>query len=116
YRSLVAENALLFNERPNVGKVYRLTYLKLAGPSPSPQLRAMSDTTQTATPSVTTLPKAPAAVEEPKLSATEGVKSGSNFLRGNIAAELNDGNPNFPGDTLTLLKHHGTYEQDNRDL
>lgn len=76
----------------------------------------MSDTTQTAPRVVTTLPKDTPENEEPKLSATEGVKSGSNFLRGNIAQELVDGNPNFPGDTLTLLKHHGTYEQDNRDL
>ena len=52
---------------------------------------------------------------EPKLSAVEGIKSESNFLRGRIAEELVDGNPNLGKDTIQLIKFHGSYEQDDRD-
>ncbi|MCA9240028.1 MAG: NADPH-dependent assimilatory sulfite reductase hemoprotein subunit, partial [Planctomycetales bacterium] len=53
--------------------------------------------------------------ETQQLSAVEGIKSGSNYLRGNIAAELVDGNPNLGKDTIQLIKFHGSYEQDDRD-
>lgn len=53
---------------------------------------------------------------EPKLSGAEAVKLKSNFLRGTIAEELASDAPNFSKDNIVLLKHHGTYEQDNRDL
>ncbi len=56
----------------------------------------------------------PAAEE--KLSHTEAVKTGSNYLRGTIAEELTNDLPYLSDDNLTLLKHHGTYQQDNRDL
>lgn len=50
-----------------------------------------------------------------KLSSVEFVKEGSNYLRGNIAAELVDGTDVFPKETTQLLKFHGTYQQDDRD-
>jgi sulfite reductase (ferredoxin) len=53
--------------------------------------------------------------DSPKLSAVEGIKSTSNFLRGEIAQELQDANPNFGSSSVQLLKHHGTYQQDDRD-
>jgi len=52
---------------------------------------------------------------EPKLSPVEGVKSQSQFLRGNIAKEMQDGTPVFSKPSTQLLKHHGTYQQDDRD-
>lgn len=52
---------------------------------------------------------------EVKLSAVEGIKSESNYLRGKIAEELVDGNPNLGKDTIQLIKFHGSYEQDDRD-
>ncbi len=53
--------------------------------------------------------------DEPKPSKAEGIKIGSNYLRGTIAEELTNDAPNFSGPNGVLLKHHGTYEQDNRD-
>jgi sulfite reductase (ferredoxin) len=52
---------------------------------------------------------------EQKLSPFELVKLQSNYLRGNIAQELVDGEPCFSKDSVNLLKHHGTYQQDDRD-
>jgi sulfite reductase (ferredoxin) len=70
----------------------------------------MSDSTAPAA------PEAPASAEaEVKLSANEGLKEGSNYLRGTILEELAGDAPNFSGDAIQLLKHHGTYEQDDRD-
>lgn len=59
----------------------------------------------------------PAAKEkgDPKPSAAEGIKIDSNFLRGSIAEELTNSEPNFSKAAGILLKHHGSYEQDNRD-
>ncbi|MCO6458225.1 MAG: NADPH-dependent assimilatory sulfite reductase hemoprotein subunit [Pirellulaceae bacterium] len=53
--------------------------------------------------------------DEVKLSPVEGVKEDSQFLRGEIGAELTDGNDHFGKGSVQLLKHHGTYQQDNRD-
>lgn len=50
-----------------------------------------------------------------KLSPVETVKSESNFLRGTIAQELSDGNASFSKGNSQLLKHHGTYQQDDRE-
>ncbi len=61
-------------------------------------------------------PVAPQATEKAeKLSPVEGVKLASNYLRGTIAEELVDGNDHFGKDSINLLKHHGTYQQDDRD-
>ncbi|MEM6328716.1 MAG: NADPH-dependent assimilatory sulfite reductase hemoprotein subunit [Planctomycetota bacterium] len=54
--------------------------------------------------------------DEPvKLSAVEGIKTASNYLRGDIAQELVNGEPNLSKDSIQLIKHHGSYEQDDRD-
>lgn len=60
--------------------------------------------------------KPAASNKEAKPSKAEGVKLASNYLRGTIAEELVNGEPNFSSDNAMLLKHHGSYEQDNRDL
>lgn len=54
--------------------------------------------------------KAPA-----KVSAVETIKTESDFLRGPIPDELADGTDRFGKSSIQLLKHHGTYQQDNRD-
>jgi len=46
----------------------------------------------------------------------EDVKARSRFLRGELAHELTDGDPSFSGDGQTLLKFHGIYQQDDRDV
>ena len=54
--------------------------------------------------------------EGPKLSKMEFIKEGSHQLRGTIAEELQNDSDEFSGDSTQLLKHHGTYQQDDRDL
>ncbi len=54
--------------------------------------------------------------EEKKLSAVEGVKAESQYLRGHIATELVDGQDYFGKASVQLLKNHGTYQQDDRDV
>ncbi len=49
------------------------------------------------------------------LSKIEGIKRESRGLRGPIAAELGQATPSFSEEAVQLLKHHGTYQQDNRD-
>ncbi|MEO1495641.1 MAG: NADPH-dependent assimilatory sulfite reductase hemoprotein subunit [Planctomycetota bacterium] len=53
--------------------------------------------------------------DAPKLTPVEGFKTASEYLRGPIPTELANDAPNFTGESIQLLKHHGTYEQDNRD-
>lgn len=54
---------------------------------------------------------------ETKLSPLEALKEGSRQLRGTIAEEFADKTTVlFNGDNAQLLKHHGTYQQDDRDL
>lgn len=50
-----------------------------------------------------------------KLSPVEGIKTESRQLRGTIAEELHSGENHFSHDAVQLLKHHGTYQQDDRD-
>ncbi|MEX0939454.1 MAG: NADPH-dependent assimilatory sulfite reductase hemoprotein subunit [Pirellulales bacterium] len=50
-----------------------------------------------------------------KPSGAEKIKAASNYLRGDIAEEMVDGNPIFGKESIQLLKHHGTYQQDDRD-
>jgi sulfite reductase (NADPH) hemoprotein beta-component len=55
--------------------------------------------------------------EEKKLSANEYIKTGSNYLRGTIAEGLADTSTGaMAEDDQQLLKFHGTYQQDDRDL
>jgi len=53
--------------------------------------------------------------DETKLSPVETFKIESNYLRGDIAQELRDGNDFFGKASIQLLKNHGTYQQDDRD-
>jgi len=53
--------------------------------------------------------------DEPKLSPVEKFKADSRHLRGDIAEELVDGSDKFGKGSIQLLKHHGTYQQDDRD-
>ena len=50
-----------------------------------------------------------------KPSAVEIFKEESRFLLDPIPAELADENDFFGKASIQLLKHHGTYQQDNRD-
>lgn len=45
----------------------------------------------------------------------ESTKNQSQFLRGSIAEEIASDAPCLSGDAAKLIKHHGTYEQDDRD-
>ncbi|MEK6248798.1 MAG: NADPH-dependent assimilatory sulfite reductase hemoprotein subunit, partial [Planctomycetales bacterium] len=53
--------------------------------------------------------------KEAKLSAVEEMKKSSEYLRGEIPEELVDDNAFFGKSSIQLLKHHGSYQQDNRD-
>lgn len=55
-------------------------------------------------------------VDSAKLSPVETFKSDSRFLRGEIAEELANDADTFGKGSVQLLKHHGTYQQDNRDV
>ena len=50
-----------------------------------------------------------------KVSPVEEFKAASDHLRGEIAAELYDGTDHFGKGSIQLLKHHGIYQQDDRD-
>ncbi|HKD76639.1 MAG TPA: phosphoadenylyl-sulfate reductase, partial [Ktedonobacterales bacterium] len=49
-------------------------------------------------------------------SKVEKIKSASRHLRGDIDAQLHEATPNFSDDQVQLLKFHGTYQQDDRDV
>lgn len=53
--------------------------------------------------------------DEQKLSPVEVFKAESNYLRGDIGPEMTDGSDFFGKGSVQLLKHHGTYQQDDRD-
>src|SRR5438045_1935719 len=58
----------------------------------------------------------PPLMSEPgKPSPAEGLKEQSRFLAGEIGGELRDGLDHFGKSSETLLKFHGTYQQDDRD-
>ncbi|MEX0725997.1 MAG: NADPH-dependent assimilatory sulfite reductase hemoprotein subunit, partial [Planctomycetaceae bacterium] len=50
-----------------------------------------------------------------KLHKVEALKENSRQLRGTIGEELHNGLDNFTDDAAHLLKHHGSYLQDDRD-
>src|SRR5689334_531321 len=54
--------------------------------------------------------------EERKVSPVETIKENSNYLHDPIAAELHNGQDHFGKEAETLLKFHGTYQQDDRDV
>jgi sulfite reductase (ferredoxin) len=53
---------------------------------------------------------------EEKKKRAEIVKETSQGLRGTIATELGEGSRPFTSENAQLLKFHGTYQQDDRDL
>ena len=53
---------------------------------------------------------------EKKLSPAETVKANSRYLRGTLAESLAADSTHFSKDDNILLKSHGAYEQDDRDL
>ncbi|EFV40300.1 sulfite reductase [NADPH] hemoprotein beta-component [Enterobacteriaceae bacterium 9_2_54FAA] len=58
----------------------------------------------------------PLVVDAP-LADSERLKRESNFLRGTIAEDLNDGlTGGFNGDNFLLIRFHGMYQQDDRDI
>lgn len=50
-----------------------------------------------------------------KPTPVEGFKSSSAGLRGTIAVDLAEDVDHFQEESIQLLKHHGTYQQDNRE-
>src|SRR6186997_889586 len=58
----------------------------------------------------------PETAAPPKLSPAEGIKQESQFLRGVIGSELTDELDHFGHSSEILLKFHGTYQQDDRDV
>ncbi len=56
-------------------------------------------------------------VVEGKLTDAERMKLESNYLRGTIAEDLNDSlTGGFKGDNFLLIRFHGMYQQDDRDI
>jgi sulfite reductase (ferredoxin) len=49
-------------------------------------------------------------------SKVEHIKGESNYLRGRIVEELQQDTPRFAEEQVQLLKFHGTYQQEDRDL
>ncbi|HWL53580.1 MAG TPA: NADPH-dependent assimilatory sulfite reductase hemoprotein subunit [Chthoniobacteraceae bacterium] len=57
------------------------------------------------------------SLTEKKPSATEGIKERSNYLRGTIVEGLKDLSTGaLSPEDVQLIKFHGSYQQDNRDL
>jgi len=54
--------------------------------------------------------------DAPKRSKLEVLKEESRQLRGTLPDELQSEETSFSGDAAQLLKFHGTYQQDDRDL
>jgi sulfite reductase (ferredoxin) len=50
-----------------------------------------------------------------KLSPVEAVKAESHYLLGQIPQDLADGTDHVSKGSVNLLKHHGTYQQDDRE-
>src|SRR5260370_18131300 len=57
----------------------------------------------------------PASPAKPAKSAVEGHKENGRFLRGGIAEELARDSDGFSEADKSLLKFHGTYQQEDRD-
>ncbi|GIQ62857.1 hypothetical protein PACILC2_14250 [Paenibacillus cisolokensis] len=57
-----------------------------------------------------------ATTNDEKVSKIEIIKRQSRHLRGTIKEALQDGEPKFSEDNIQVLKFHGVYQQDDRDL
>lgn len=55
-------------------------------------------------------------MEEKKQSPADELKEKSRYLRGTIAESLKSDSTHFSADEIQLLKFHGSYQQDDRDL
>ncbi|KLO01733.1 hypothetical protein ABN09_14950, partial [Morganella morganii] len=56
-------------------------------------------------------------IVEGKLSDSERMKRDSNYLRGTIKEDLSNGlTGGFKGDNFLLIRFHGMYQQDDRDI
>jgi sulfite reductase (ferredoxin) len=55
------------------------------------------------------------SAQKPKRSKQELIKESSEFLRGTVMDELSCDTDKFSVDDVSLLKFHGTYQQDDRD-
>ncbi|MBT0315393.1 assimilatory sulfite reductase (NADPH) hemoprotein subunit [Morganella morganii] len=56
-------------------------------------------------------------IVEGKLSDSERMKRDSNYLRGTIKEDLSNGlTSGFEGDNFLLIRFHGMYQQDDRDI
>ncbi|MCU0226051.1 MAG: NADPH-dependent assimilatory sulfite reductase hemoprotein subunit [Bryobacterales bacterium] len=53
---------------------------------------------------------------EAKLSGAELTKAGSNYLRGTVGEELGNDLTYFSKSAIAVLKFHGVYQQDDRDI
>lgn len=53
--------------------------------------------------------------QSPAPSKVEQIKAASHYLRGSLAEELTSPSDHFSDDMVQLIKHHGMYEQDDRD-
>ena len=49
-------------------------------------------------------------------TSVEVAKRASDYLRGTLLEEIENASPKFDGDSEQLLKFHGVYSQDNRDV
>ena len=58
----------------------------------------------------------PTVSDQAELSGIERIKAASDYLRGSVAIESTNGSDSFQPDTVQLLKHHGMYQQGDRDL
>ena len=67
---------------------------------------SINDSPTTPTEAVTSNPRSP----------LEQTKEQSDYLRGDIPAELANEHDYFEKDAVQILKHHGSYQQDDRDL
>jgi sulfite reductase beta subunit-like hemoprotein len=61
------------------------------------------------------MPEASVDKPEKKLTPVEGFKEASHGLHGPIGDELGDPIDHFTEESVQLLKHHGSYQQDDRD-
>src|SRR5208282_5242987 len=57
-----------------------------------------------------------ASTNSPKPSKIEAVKIASEYLKTFVADELSNGLDHFSDDAAAILKFHGSYQQDDRDL
>jgi len=56
------------------------------------------------------------ALVDGSLTAEEAIKQSSDYLRGDLASDIENAEPNVAGSSEHLLKFHGIYAQDHRDV